>query len=144
MTEPKSGCRYQRAIKQSMNKLFQSKSTENVHIAQLITSFSHKTYVTHGSYFTFQNMFFICQKVLSPHWLLGFLTPSRTGFIANTGAFLYPDMRYRSDQIKKKIFDPFTVPIIKFREKKYTLEAKRYNEPLPHPPIFLHPLTEWY
>ena len=126
------------------NKCFNNTSTANLNIAQLIASFSHKTYVTHGSYFTFENMFFICQKVLSQHWLMGFLTPSRTGYIGAAGVFLYPDMRYRSRPFKKKIFHPFTVPIIKFREKKYTLEAKKYNEPLPHPPIFLQPLTEWY
>ena len=144
MPAPKSGCRYTRAIKQSLNKHFGNKSRENVHIAQLISSYSHKTYVTHGSYFTWQNTFFICERVLSQHWLVGFLTPSRTGFIGNAGVFLYPDFRYKSCQIKKKIFDPFTVPSIKFREKKYTLEAKSKHEPLPNPAIFLRPLTEWY
>ena len=36
-------------------------------------------------------MFFICERVLSQHWLVGFLTPSRTGFIGQTGVFLYPE-----------------------------------------------------
>ena len=144
MSQHISGCRYERAIKQSMNKRFTNKSRQNMHLVKLISSFSHKTYVTHGSYFTFENTFFICEKVLSPHWLIGFLTPSRTGFIANTGVFLYPDMRHRSQQMKKKIFHPFTIPIIKFRQKKYTLEPKRYDEPLPHHAIFIHPLAEWY
>lgn len=144
MPHPKSGCRYTRAIKQGLNKLFGNKSSENLDVAQVICSFSHRTFVTHGSYFTWENTFFICERVLSPHWLVGFLTPSRTGFIGNAGMFLYPDFRYKSGIIKKKIFNPFTIPNIKFREKKYTLEAKSKHEPLPHPPIFLHPLTEWY
>ena len=139
-----TGCRYVRAIKQSLNKRFGNKSQQNLHIAQLITSFSHKTHVTHGSYFTFENMFFICEHVISPHWLVGIQTPSRTGFIANSGVFLYPDLRYKSGRIKKKIFDPFTVPVIKFRANKYKLEANSANEPLPNPAIFLHPLAEWY
>ena len=144
MSQQKSGCRYTRAIKQGLNKRFANKSSENLDLAHVICSFSHKTFVTHGSYFVCQNTFFICQTVLSQHWLIGFLTPSRTGFIGNAGIFLYPDFRYKSVAIKKKIFDPFTIPKIKFREKKYTLEAKSKHEPLPHPPIFLQPLTEWY
>ena len=144
MSPPKSGCRYTRAIKQSLNKRFKNKSSENVCLSQLIVSFSHKTYVTCGSYFTYDNMFFICEKVLSPHWLLGFLAPSRTGFIGTAGIYLYPDFRYKSRQIKKKIFNPFTIPIVKFRERKYTLEAKSKHEPLPNPAIFLHALAEWY
>ena len=144
MHAQKTGCRYTRAIKQSLNKRFANKSTENLHIAQLIQSYSHKTYVTDGSYFTCDNMFFICDTVLSPHWLLGFLTPSRTGFIGNAGVFLYPDFRYKSQRMKKKIFDPFIVPTVKFRERKYTLEAKSKHEPLPNPAIFLQPIARWY
>ena len=87
MAQLKSGCRYTRAIKQSLNKTFENKSSENFEVARIIASFSHKSYVTHGSYFTYENMFFICEKVLSPHWLLGYLTPSRTGFIGNAGVF---------------------------------------------------------
>ena len=132
-----TGCRYQRAIKQSMNKLMKSRSSVHVPIAEIIADFSHKTMVTPGTYLlTTTCYFFIVQKISSPHWCEGFFCPPRIELtdLANLGRFYTPDLRRRGRTQRKRIFKPFQAPRIHRRKMLFHLESKVKNEPLPHPP----------
>ena len=137
-----TGCRYKRVIKQSLNKYFGNTSQVNVHLAGIISTYSHGTLVQKGSCFTMENMFFVVDKVISPHWLVGDLVPGRTSLINQYGVYLLPDYRFKPIRLRKKIFDPFEAPTIKFRSKKYRLQVK--YESLPYHNGIFRPLARWY
>ena len=42
--------RYKRAVKQALNKRFMNKSVVNLHLAQIITDFSHQTVLKKGNF----------------------------------------------------------------------------------------------
>ena len=128
-----SGCRYERAIKQSLNKVFDNKSSVNTIIAELIASYSHKTLVRPGSYLLCRSYhFFIVSDVLSQHWCMGFFCPPII-ILGNYGSCA-PDIKRRTPTEKKCIFDPFDHPYVSIREQKFHLESKIRYEPVPDLP----------
>jgi len=137
----KTGCRYVRAVRQSINKILQSKSSVHQHLAVLITGYSHKSRVHPGSYLMDDRyVFFVVKKMLSPHWCMGFFCPPRTNVymtINGSGIRYYtPDMGRRSRIRKKRIFSPFrTVPEIRMRRNHFHLESKLLDEQVPNIPI---------
>ena len=131
-----SGCRYQRAIKQSLNKVFDNCSSVHSIIATIIASYSHKTLVRRGSYmFAPQRGFFIVQDVLSQHWVLGFFCPAKFELM-NTSLglrhYYLPDTRHKTRVRKKRVFDPFGDPSVHIRRQKFLLENKLRNEQMSH------------
>ena len=117
--------RYRRAVKQSCNKLFDNKSAQNVFLADVISQFSHKSMITPGSFLVSRDIsFFIVNKVLSQHWILGQFTPCVLDY--RNGYFYYlPDLKRLRREQKKKVFEPFSaMPYVKQRSQKYFLEQK--------------------
>jgi len=123
-----SGCRYERAIKQSMNKVFDNRSSVHSIIAELVASYSHKTEVRPGSYLLCSTYdFFIVSAVMSQHWCKGFFCPPR---IERFGVCHYytPDVRCASRVQKKRIFSPFQDPCVRIRQRKFILKSKLQYE----------------
>ena len=134
----KSGCAYTRAIKQSLNNLFQTKSSVHFNIAKLIADFSHKSVVVRGSYMLNSGYeFFIVNEMLSPHWCKGFFCPPRQEF-AEQLIMYHPDIRRRTQLFRKRIFDPFNNASIRNRARRFFLDREtRYHESMSHfPPVF--------
>lgn len=137
-----SGCRYERAIKQSLNKVFDNKSSVHIIIAELIASYSHKSVVRSGSYLLCPTYhFFIVSDVLSQHWVTGFFCPPRIDFtrtiFGGMRHYYEPDLRHRSELQKKRIFSPFDEPCVRIRRRKFQLESKlRYEQMSYSPPVF--------
>ena len=134
-----SGCRYERAIKQSLNKVFDNKSSVHMIIAELIASYSHKSVVRPGSYLLCPTYhFFVVSDVLSQHWVKGFFCPPRIDFTRTIfgGSHYYePDIDQRTAIQKKRVFTPFSTPCVRIRQRKFHLESK--NEQMSHsPPLF--------
>ena len=128
--------RYQRAVKQALNKRFQNKSSLNLRIAGIISTFSHDSSLTVGHHMISPTLdYFLITKVLSPHWVLGRFAPSVLQFA--DGVFWYVPNYIRSSPVfKKKVFNPFSKrPHIKRRTLKYHLNTKT-NESLPAVPGF--------
>ena len=122
--------RYQRVIKQCLNKRFQNKSALNKSIAKLISDYSHSTILEKGNHLVCRNLeFFIVKRILSNHWVLGYFCPSEIQY--NGTVFFYlPRFWSRSADMKKRIFDPFSSrPFVKVRKKSFYLQSKRH-EPL--------------
>ena len=137
-----SGCRYERAIKQSLNKVFDNKSSVNIIIAELIASYSHKSVVRPGSYLLCPTYhFFVVSDVLSQHWVKGFFCPPRIDFtrtiFGGTRHYYEPDIEQRTGIQKKRIFSPFSEPCVRIRRRKFHLESKlRYEQMQNSPPLF--------
>ena len=138
----KTGCRYTRAIKQSMNKLFESRSSVHFQLADIISAYSHHTNLKTGSemvgilpdahydslhQYYCQYGFFIVEQILSHHWCLGYFCPPMMDL--RTG--ICPDHKRRGATEKKRIFNTFMVPMIKRRAKLYLIA----NEPLQNIPF---------
>lgn len=130
----KSGCRYIRAIKQSINKLLQNQSSLNVSLAAMISDYSHHTNLKPGcsliaireggplSVFYTPEGFFVVEKILSMHWCIGYFCPPKLDL--NYG--IVPDHRRRAGSERKRIFNTFTIPMIKRRTTMYLI----VNEPV--------------
>ena len=137
-----SGCRYERAIKQSLNKVFDNKSSVHMIIAELIASYSHKSVVRPGSYLLCPTYhFFVVSDVLSQHWVKGFFCPPRIDFtrtiFGGTRHYYEPDINQRTAIQKKRVFFPFTEPCVRIRQRKFHLESKLRYEQMSHsPPLF--------
>lgn len=137
-----TGCRYERAIKQSLNKVFDNKSSVHITISELIASYSHKSVVRPGSYLLCPTYhFFVVSDVLSQHWVKGFFCPPRIDFTRTIfgGARHYyePDIDQRSAIQKKRVFTPFSEPCVRIRQRKFQLESKlRYEQMSYSPPLF--------
>jgi len=123
-----SGCRYERAIKQSMNTLLKTRLSVHSIISEIIASYSHRTLVRPGSYLLCRTYdFFIVSDVLSQHWCKGYFCPPILGI-----RFYAPDLRLRSGVLKKRIFDPFESPHVGIRSRKFHLKSKFRYEPYPY------------
>ena len=125
--------RYQRCVKQCLNRIYKNKSAVNKSLATLITSFSHGKVVEPGQYLLCRNLhFFVVNKVLSTHWISGFFCPSELQF--DSGVFYYiPKYWHRTDIVKKKLFEPFGKrPHIRCRKDKFYLQQSKDYEPLPN------------
>ena len=130
--EPPSGCRYKRAIRQSLNKRL-GRSALNRQLSSLICSYSHSAPVRPGSYLSRDSGFFVVRRVLSPHWCEGFFCPAMLEYATSMHGLPFivrvPNASRRSDTEKKRIFDPFTNPCVRKRSQVFTLER---NEQVPH------------
>ena len=133
-----TGCRYERAIKQSLNKVFDNQSSVHTILATIIASYSHKTLVRPGSYLLAPTYhFFIVSDVLSPHWCTGFFCPPKIEIgetVLGIRHYYMPDVRCKSRTQKKRIFSPFAEPCVRIRHRKFLLESKLRYEQMPHPP----------
>ena len=117
-----SGCRYGRAIRQSMNKLFDNKSSVHRIISDMIAEYSHKILIKPGTYLFGPNRdFFIIKNVLSQHWVTGFFCPPRLEYLGmETNVVLYhPDLRRKTRIQKKRLYDPFNQAMVRCRSKLY-------------------------
>ena len=130
--EPPSGCRYKRAIRQSLNKRL-GRSALNRELSTLICEFSHAGPVKAGSYLSRASGFFVVRRVLSPHWCEGFFCPAMTEYVTSIHGIPFvmraPNAARRTDTCKKRIFSPFTNPCIRRRQQVFTLEG---NEQVPN------------
>ena len=131
----KSGYPYQRAIKQSMNKIFSNRNSVHFNLAEIIAEYSHKTLIRPGTYMIGNRYhFFVVKSVLSPHWCTGFFCPPRLEFI-DRHTLYHPDVRRRTRVQKKRIFDPFELAVVRCRSKLFHLNNKfSDHEPLSHYP----------
>jgi len=131
-----SGCRYERAIKQSLNKLFDNRSSVHTIIATIVASYSHKTLVRPGSYLLGSSYhFFVVSDVLSQHWVRGFFCPPRIELMHTAVGlqhYYIPDTRGRMRFLKKRVFDPFQDPQVRLRRQKFLLENKHRYEQMPN------------
>ena len=120
-----SGCRYQRAIKQSINKMFNNKSSVNIILAELIAEYSHKITIRPGCYlFGPRREFFIIKNVISQHWVTGFFCPPRVEFVVDVVLY-HPDLRRKTRIQKKRLFDPFKNAMVRSRSKQFHLHKKQ-------------------
>ena len=115
-----SGCRYSRAIRQSMNKMFDNRSSLNRILADLITEYSHALVLRRGNYlFGPRREYFIIKDVLSQHWVTGFFCPPRIEFMTTNAVLYHPDLSRRSRITRKRLFDPFGRVSIRCRTKTF-------------------------
>ena len=137
MEAPDSGCRYRRAIRQSLNKMQGNRSSVHHILAGFISEYSHKSWVRPGSYMLGSRFhFFVVKNVYSPHWCEGYFCPPRVGFTnTSTGLAQYymPDVFRRSGLRRKRIFSPWALPTVRVRTRTFTLESK--YEPVPNIPF---------
>jgi hypothetical protein len=128
MESPDSGCRYQRAIRQSLNKMFNNHSSVHHNLAGIVAGYSHRSVVRPGSYMLGTRFhFFLCE---------GYFCPPRVGFTnTSTGLAQYymPDIFRRSGTFRKRIFNPWYSPTVRVRQRRFTLESK--HEPLQNIPF---------
>jgi len=125
-----SGCRYSRAIRQSMNKMFDNRSSVNRIIAELISEYSHTLTLHRGNYlFGPSREYFIIKEILSQHWVTGFFCPPRIEFMPTNAVLYHPDFSRRTRIKKKRLFNPFGVMAIRCRKKTF---KRRINEHQPY------------
>ncbi len=120
--------RYQRTLKQCLNRIYGNKSALNKNLAKVIASFSHACVVQPGQYLLCPNLhFFVVKQVLSTHWISGFFCPSELQF--SSGMFYYiPKYWHRSLICKKKLFEPFGKrPHIRCRKDKFYLQQTKHE-----------------
>lgn len=134
--------RYERVIKQSLNRRFNNKLALNKSIAKLIAAFSHSTVLEKGDYMICRSLeFFVVNKILSNHWVSGFFCPSELQFNGNLFYYL-PKFWNRSAYMKKKVFAPFShKPFVKVRKKTFYLQRK-LHEPMSSLSQILQSLNE--
>jgi hypothetical protein len=125
----KTGCQYVRAIKQSINKQFQTTSSIHKDLANLICSYSHQTLLKPGLFlYSTGSRYFVVKKIVSKHFCLGYFVPS---FLRR----LYLQAWTTQGPLKRKrIFHPFTAPEIHLRKNVYIMPRKGY-EPLSYSQI---------
>ena len=118
--------RHSRAVKVSLNKIFGNTSSLNKELSNIITSFSHTSRLTGGSYLVSSDLkFFIVQKLLSNHWCLGWFAPSRVALIGSTIKYV-PNFVSRGKLVRKRINRPFeTYPCVSIRKQNYYLQCEK-------------------
>ena len=125
-----SGCRYSRAIRQSMNKLFNNRSSINRILADLIAQYSHSLPLRRGNYlFGPCREFFVIKEILSQHWVTGFFCPPRIEFMPANLVLYHPDLSRRTRIRKKRLFDPFGTMTVRCRNKTF---KRTINEHQPY------------
>lgn len=118
----KSGCRYVRAIKQSLNKRFDNKSVLNLHIAEIIAQFSHTTKIKKGTLFVSEHFhgFFYVNEVLSQNWVKGYFCTPRMDLTND----IVPNTFRRTEIKRKKLFQPFALTHVRCRHAAFHLLNK--------------------
>ena len=123
-----TGCRYSRAIRQALNKRFDNRSSLNRTLADLISSYSHKTVIRRGNYlYGPRREFFVIRDVLSQHWVTGFFCPPRIEFMPANIVLYHPDLSRRTRIRKKRLYDPFMKPSIRCRNKTFQSEINEHQ-----------------
>ena len=123
-----SSRRYVKAIKEVLNQIQGTNSSVHLDIAEIITHYSHKPLVSHGTYLmNAQLNYFVVEKLLSSHFVSGFFCPPRV--FHNGNSYWYqPDILYKTQRLTKKLMDPFTdSPFVKQRKHKFFL-TKKYKQ----------------
>lgn len=119
-----TGCRYERVIRQSINKLLDNKSSVHRILSKIIASYSHTTEVKPGCLLLSKRKeFFIVKHVLSPHWVTGYFCPPRMEFL-DFNILYHPDLRRRTRIIKKRLFQPFGAAMVRCRSKQFRFHTK--------------------
>ena len=140
MCKMKSGCRYERAIKQAINKRFGNRNMFNKHLASIIAEYSHWTVLGPGScLLTTDREFFVITEMLSPHWCKGYFCPPRLEFVGNRGVVFMPNIFRKTATVKKTVFDPFGLPMVRKRNRNFHFNKQNsFNESLSYfPPVFI-------
>ena len=119
-----------------LNKWSGNKNSLNTQLAQIITEFSHATIVEKAQMFQCGSplRYFCVHKVHSPFWVTAVPIPSRVAFYqpmvmqgTDFGRLHFiPDWYNAGYFQKKRLFDPWTTPFIKCRNRKYYLKKARY------------------
>lgn len=123
-----SGCRYSRAIRQSMNKMLDNRSSINRLIADLIANYSHSLPLRRGNYlFGPRREYFVINEVLSHHWVTGFFCPPRIEFMPANLVLYHPDLSRRTRIKKKRIYTPFSTPKVRCRNKTFKHEVNEHK-----------------
>jgi hypothetical protein len=123
-----SGCRYSRAIRQSMNKILDNRSSINRILADLIASYSHTLPLRRGNYlFGPRREYFVINEVLSHHWVTGFFCPPRIEFFPANLVLYHPDLSRRTRIRKKRLYDPFGMPLVRCRNKTFKQEINEHQ-----------------
>ncbi len=123
-----SGCRYSRAIRQSMNKMFNNRSSINRILADLIADYSHTLPLGRGNYlFGPRRGYFVIDEVLSHHWVTGFFCPPRIEFMPANLVLYHPDFSRRTRIRKKRLYDPFGSPLVRCRNKTFKREINEHQ-----------------
>ncbi len=118
-----SGCRYQRAIKQALNKRFGNTSSQNRIVAKLIADYSHQTCLKPGSLLLGHSEYFVIKQVFSPHWCSGWFVPPRIILVRGNEVVTKPRLSMRSKLYKKKIFHPFIFHLLIKKTMKILLKT---------------------
>lgn len=116
-----SGCRYTRAIKQSINKHLNNQDSINLVLSKMIAEYSHQTVLRPGSMMIGHSEYFIIKRVFSPHWCSGFFCPPKIILVRGDEVITQPRINMRSRLFKKKIFQPFGKPRVRLRLKTFDL-----------------------
>ena len=120
-----------------LNKWSGNKNSINTQLAQMITEFSHATTVEKAHVFQCNSplKYYCVSKVHSPFWVTAVPMPSKVAFYQPLGMqgtdygrlHFVPDWLRAGYFQKKRLFDPWTVPYIKCRRKRYYLKKPRYR-----------------
>ena len=118
----KSGCPYVRAIKQGLNKLFDNKSSVNLHLAGVIAEYSHKSVIHKGTLFVSEHYhgFFYVSKVLSQNWVEGYFCTPKMELSGN----IVPNTFRRTEVKRKRLFEPFEKTHVRCRDSCFHLINK--------------------
>jgi hypothetical protein len=120
-----------------LNKWSENKQSINTQFAQIITEFSHSTCVERSHIFQCNSplRYFCVNKVHSPFWVTAVEIPSRVAFFQTNDMVgtdfgrlhFVPDWLNAGVFQKKRLFNPWTVPFIKCRNKKYYLKKASHR-----------------
>ena len=118
--------RHARAVKVSLNKIYENTSVLNLELSKLITSFSHCCHLTGGSFLVSPNLkFFVVQKLLSNHWCIGWFCPSKITIVDRNIRYV-PNLLCRGKVVRKRInLQTFQLPTKHQYSKTKLLLTKR-------------------
>ena len=116
-----SGCRYERAIKQSLNKITKNHNSINSIVARIITEYSHTSPIQPGSILLGHSEYFIVKRVHSHHFVTGFFCPPKILLVRGEDIVTVPRLNHKSRLYKKRVFSCFKKPEIRLRLKTFNL-----------------------
>ena len=118
-TKMSSGCRYERAVRQGINKHLGNTASINGIVAKIISKYSHSPAFKAGYRLCGPHRdYFIVSEVLSPHWVTGFFCPPRLEILSDLLTYC-PDLRRRTRIRKKRMFHPFDNFCVRERSKHF-------------------------
>ena len=118
--------RHARAVKVSLNKVYGNTSSLNKELSKIITDFSHCCMLSGGSFLVSPNLkFFVVQKILSNHWVLGWFCPSKIAYIDHNIRYV-PNLICKGKVVRKRINKPFSwQPSINIRKQNFYLQREK-------------------